>query len=1676
MVVRLLQDGGMNRLFVVLASLVAAFALSQSLSAGLRAGASAVDITPTRFPVIQNGGFIEGQIALATDKLYARCLALDDGNVALALVIVDSCMIPRTVCDEAKRLAAERCGLPSERVLIAATHTHSAPSVMDYCLGSRADPDYTAFLPGKIAEAIEQAMATLQKAKAGFGKVDAASFTNNRRWIIRAGKEMPDPFGEITVRAMMHPGYQNDDYVGPSGPIDPWFSFLSVQTADGKPLAWLGNFSMHYFSGHAGASSDYFGLVAREVSRRLAPDDSSFVAMHSQGTSGDLWWGDYSKPKDDRRIEDYARELTELALEAQPDVVHSDDLTLAMAERRLRLKRRLPSPERLEWARGVLAEMGDRRPRNQPEVYAEQAVYLHEHPTEECVLQAIRIGEIGITGIPNEVYALTGLELKARSPTDHTINLSLANGAAGYIPPPEQHHLGGYTTWPARTAGLAVDAEPTIVEEILDLLESVAGRERRSHEEPPSLVSKAVMESNPLAYWRLGEMNGPAARDASGHGHHAHYEMGIAFHLPGIEVADETSIEHGSRSIHVAGGRIVSPPLKLQSDTWSIECRIWNGVPVDARSVTGWISEYQGLQLGIAGQGDHAGKLMLRMLGEETPRAYGRSRIGLRQWHHVALVREEHRTRIFLDGTLDAEVREQIPPKRREGEKARLFIGGLRDAEAAGFEGKIDEFAFFDRSLSLDAINRHLSPARVSLENRAPESPPSSPEETLNSIQIARGFQVELVAAEPLVKDPVAIDWGYDGRLWVVEMADYPYGLDGRGAPGGRVRYLVDTDKDGTYDRSTLFLDGLSFPTSVMAWKHGVLIAAAPDILYAEDTDGDGKADKVGTLFSGFMEGNQQLRVNGLRWGLDNWIYAAGGGHHAGFGQGTKVRSLLTEEEIELGSRDMRFRPDVGWLEPRSGPSQFGRVRDDWGNWYGVQNSFPLWHYVLDDHYLGRNPHVPAIDTRHQLRLPSNPRVYPATPPQKRYHSREHSGRYTSACGPSIYRDELLFPNEDDVLHAFTCEPFHNLVQHHVLREEGVSFAGERGEVAEAFDFFASSDRWCRPVMTRTGPDGALWVVDMYRYMIEHPDWLPPEGQIELEPFYRSGDDRGRIYRVFPRGKRPRPIEDSSGRSPREWLGLLQSPNGHLRDLAQQRLVHARDRTTVSHLESLASESPSPRVRLQALATLEGLDALTEDVLAKSLNDPHPALRRHALVLCEPRADSSSTLRRAAIALLDDTDPKVRLQLACSLGEWRSEDAGRALYRLALESAGDPFLDAAIHSSVHRHFPTMATSLDNRATPLREPILSGILSTAPAHPELVPELLARVFEQPENRDLDPRHLRLLAHWLKVRRTHLDEVGGPKWIPDQARKLLENAHQATVDPSRTTEKRLVAIDVLGWLPEGWEVDTKHLASVLEPSTDMRLQHAAINALGRIGNRLSSQVWQERWKTLSPALRKAVVDQLLTRDDRVKWLLGALEKRSISGSDISPAHRQRLMNHADEVMAEKARAIFGGPSRLAPDEDEREKRSRVLRLQGLAPRGEPLFTERCAACHHLGQTDRLIGPDLRALTDSSPPALLSDIMDPNASIDPQYIAYTATLTSGEILYGIILTETGNSLIFRGLDGGEKAVLRSQISHLESTASSFMPDGLEEGLADQEIADLLAYVESLINSSNPESGQNK
>ncbi len=644
---------------------------ASAASAEFQAGAAVVDVTPAQLPVLVNGGMLSRSADAVRTPVTARAIVLDDGRRRLAIVIVDSCMMPRPLLDEAKQLAAQRTKIRADQMLIAATHSHSAPSCMG-CLGTDADAAYVPLLREKLAEAVAAAEANLEPARVGWAVADAAEFTALRRWIRRPDRIAEDPFGNPTVRANMHAGRNWDDVTGESGPEDPELSLISLQAKDGRPLAVLANYSMHYF-GDQPLSADYFGLFCEGLKSRLAPDGGAaqraFVGVMSHGCSGDIWLRDYTRPADARHedwtIEAYTNGLLQIAWRAYETITYTDNAELAMSEARLQLKYRVPDKQRLEWAQRIVAAMGDRPPKDTTEVYAREQIILHERQATEVVVQAIRIGDIGIATTPTETYALTGLKLKLQSPLPKTMVIELANGGDGYIPPPEQHLLGGYNTWPARSAGLEVQAEPKIAEAALQRLEAVAGRPRRQFEQSCGPAASALLAAKPAAYWRLDEFAGPRAVDLSGQNRDAFYEPGVVYFLQGPRADLFCAGGELNRAAHFAGGRLESRIAGLK-DRYSVSLWFWNGMPAEGREIAGWMFSRghdhglgpHGDHLGIGGTAAAPGKLIFQH-GDEREGAKplaGRTEIARWTWNHAMFVRDGQMVRVYLNGTAQPEI------------------------------------------------------------------------------------------------------------------------------------------------------------------------------------------------------------------------------------------------------------------------------------------------------------------------------------------------------------------------------------------------------------------------------------------------------------------------------------------------------------------------------------------------------------------------------------------------------------------------------------------------------------------------------------------------------------------------------------------------------------------------------------------------------------------------------------------------------------------------------------------------------------------------------------------------------------------------------------------------------------------------------------------------------------
>jgi putative membrane-bound dehydrogenase-like protein len=964
-----------------------------------------------------------------------------------------------------------------------------------------------------------------------------------------------------------------------------------------------------------------------------------------------------------------------------------------------------------------------------------------------------------------------------------------------------------------------------------------------------------------------------------------------------------------------------------------------------------------------------------------------------------------------------------------------------------------------------------LCPAGAVEQKTAPSRRPLAPAEARAAFRVAPGLRVELVAAEPAIESPVAMAFDEDGRLWVVEMRDYPNGPGNGQPPEGRIKVLEDRDGDGHYENSKVFADRLLFANGLLPWKGGVVVTAAPHILYLEDNRGAGKADRRQVLYEGFAARNPQLRVSHPLLGPDNWIYVANG-----LRGGKVVRSGRTDAKpIDLSGRDFRFDLIGDRAEAISGMGQFGNTFDDWGRRFVCDNRNHLRHVVLPERYLRRNPFlaVPAVlDDISELETgpaDSGAPIYPLSTNWTT--SNLHAGRFTASCGVFVYRGTLLpaaFRHS-----AFTCEPTGNLVHQEVLRPSGATFRSRPPR--EKVEFLATRDDWCRPVFLTHGPDGALYVVDMYRAVIEHPEFMPPE--LKNRPDLLLGKDKGRIWRIVPenyQAKSPRPRLSKA--TTRELIAHLSHSEPWWRTTAQRLLLERQDRAAVAPLRELCLSGESrPQGRVLAAWLLENLKALDEQVVLQLLRDEHPEVRENAVQLGEPRLAGSARLQERLVALARDPDPRVRFQVAFSLGEWDDDHILPALSEIALAGAEDRWTRAAVASAVPKRAGKFLIALLDAEPGLTAQVTSGRLALFRELATLVgsrrePEEVVAVLDalgalRAKERDRwQMTGLLGLTEGMGRRGTSLNSflAGPPERSPKAAQiveRLLTRAATTSADARSSTAERVAATHLLAHAAPNAVIPT--LERLLEKESAPELRRTAVQTLATFDRPEVSKILMAAWSTCTPVIRQEIVNAMLAQPDRVASLLGELEARRVQPHDIDAASTRRLLHHPKADLRERARKL------LSAGTDDRQKvlesYRAALTRKADPGRGRDVFRQHCTACHRIADLGTQVGPDISDLRTKTAEMLLQDILAPNAAIDANYLSYEVTTKAGRQFTGLIKAETASSITLARGDGQTDVVLRQDIEEVRSSGQSLMPEGLEKNISVAQMADLLAFLKN-------------
>lgn len=957
------------------------------------------------------------------------------------------------------------------------------------------------------------------------------------------------------------------------------------------------------------------------------------------------------------------------------------------------------------------------------------------------------------------------------------------------------------------------------------------------------------------------------------------------------------------------------------------------------------------------------------------------------------------------------------------------------------------------------------------------KSPLSADDAQKGFVLASTDLKIELVASEPEVVDPVAIAFGNDGCMWVVEMRDYPYGpKPGSGdRPKSRITRLYDKNRDGRFESSAVYVDELLFPTGVLPWKDGIIVTLAGEIAFFADRDGDGRAEFKETWFTGFVQENSQLRANHPTFGPDGWIYVANG-LRGGTIVAAKPEWKAKGQPVALAGFDFRFNPLTGEAGAVSGNGQFGLCFDDYGNRFICSNRNPVQHVVLEDQYIKRNPFLAVKKAVQDVAaFAEHSRLHPIS--RAWTTSTLHANQFTAACGVQIYRGDALPP--EFVGNAFTCDPTGNLVHREVLTASGASFIGHPSDGDQ--EFLASADTWFRPVNLSNGPDGALYVVDMYRAVIEHPDWMPAE--LKTRRDLLDGNDRGRIWRITsvePAMAQDRPDEPLNKLPTKELIELLEHRNAWQRDASMRILLERNPDEVLDLLKLNWKQNKLTRSRLRVLWMLKILDPrLTPAVLAWSeTRNRDGRVREHIAAAIGDNLDELLG-EQAADLVNEEADERVRFRLALDLSG-RSEDGvaeRKLLIQLVDHGAEDPWLRLAVATTrcnppealiveLLKHWQSRGMTPDGGVELIEELCeVTGAQIAAGASKSLFQSLLA--FESPTLssqvvHDLQVAGLRGFGQGAARRgvslQSHLDQLA------ESDRPLLSTLLARTTntisDTDATPARRLAAMRMLRFVTSPGVAEA--LLEVALSDEDVALRLAALDALTTSTSMAVGPKLLTAFDSQTPQLRRAMLDVLLADEARSNLLLDALEKGNLKTTEVDVTRQGRLTKHRNSALAARAGKLFAGA--ISADRAAvLAKYEAALTMKGDGPRGRAIFEKNCVTCHRVANSGTNVGPDIGDSRDKTPAYLLTNILDPNRAVDANYFGYTLVTNSGKILTGLIKSETASSITIRLPEGKEETILRADVDELKSSGLSLMPVGLEKTITVEQMADLISFLKN-------------
>ncbi|HVJ66683.1 MAG TPA: PVC-type heme-binding CxxCH protein, partial [Caulifigura sp.] len=925
---------------------------------------------------------------------------------------------------------------------------------------------------------------------------------------------------------------------------------------------------------------------------------------------------------------------------------------------------------------------------------------------------------------------------------------------------------------------------------------------------------------------------------------------------------------------------------------------------------------------------------------------------------------------------------------------------------------------------------------------------------------------VELAAAEPDVLDPVFVAFDPRGHMWVVQMADYPNG-PGPGERGqSSIRVLTDADGDGRFTDPVVFAEGLLFANTLMFWQDGVLVTTDGRLDFMADRDGDGKAEFRETWFEGFSRENPQLRANSPTLGHDGLIYVANGL------RGGKIKAVRKDwgehAPIDISGRDFCFDPFTGEARATSGHGQFGMSFDDYSRRFCCSNRNPCIQVVMPEWAVEKNRDVAVTAVVADAAVSGEAsRIYPIS----RFWttSNLHAGQFTAACGLHLFRGDGLGPAFYG--NAFTCDPTGNLIHREVLEGDGVVFKGR--SPYEAKEFLASEDTWFRPVNLATGPDGALYIADMYRAVIEHPQFMPDE--LKSRPDLLLGKDRGRVYRVANRAatRKQETVPPLNELSTADLVALLDHPNAWQRETAFRLLIERQDRTAATTLLPRISEFRSPQGLCLGLWALAGLKSLSEDRLIAAVEESrNPDVLEECLGIArmlDAGSNGSAAANVAERIAEQDRKPSPRLLFHVVLNLSPAKLlAASGLFRGQL---GDQWLmTAALLSSQTQLVPfttELVSTLDEVSTPEAMEFAGRVMQVVGARGDAkelpgalkVIETLAKV--RPDNAmEVRSQLWPKLAAALKAKgksSTLMRDAAASSGIDFDT--ALKQANEAAMDPMATVGRRIAALRLLEL--ETFERASPAIAECLK-SPDSSLAAAAVATAGVQSDPRVVPMLLENYSARSPSLRREIQAVVFRSEPRIAAFLDEVDAGRIAAAEIDPVRMQQLGRVKNAELKERAAKLIAA-NRPADRTEVIERYQPALTRKGDPAHGRELFTKNCAQCHRIGTVGVNVAPDISDSRVKQPTQLLTDILDPNRAIDNNYFNYLVIDRDGTIYNGIIATETSTSITLRQAEDKRVTLARENIEQIKSTGQSLMPVGLEKLLTVEDMSDVISFIKN-------------